>query len=122
VAAPGGVKFDGEDLSAVWKGAKQARSTPLFWEYGRKPPTDAPGKIRAFPYPTEPDSKSPNVAIRDGDWKLLVNADGTGAELYDLATDRNETHNLAAEKTDVAKRLTDAVLAWRQSLPSATAK
>ena len=117
VTAPSGVKFDGEDLSAVWKGGKQARTTALLWEYGRKPPTEGLGKIRAFPYPNEPDAKSPNVAIRDGDWKLLINADGTGAELYHLATDRNEARNLAAEKPDIAKRLTDAALMWRKSLP-----
>ena len=116
VTAPSGVKFDGEDLSFVWKGGKQPRSTPLLWEYGRKPPAEGPGKIRAFPYPNEPDAKSPNVAIREADWKLLINADGTAAELYNLAADRNETHNLAAEKPDITKRLTDAALMWRKSL------
>ncbi len=116
VSAPAGVRFDGEDLSAVWRGGKQPRSTPLLWEYGRKP-AEAAGKIRAFPYPTEPGSKSPNVAIREGEWKLLINADGTGAELYDLASDRNEARNLASENPDVTKRLTDAVLTWRKSLP-----
>ena len=117
VTAPSGVKFDGEDLSAVWKGTRKPRTAPLLWEYGRKPPLDGPGKIRAFPYPNEPGAKSPNVAIRDGDWKLLVNADGTVAELYHLATDRDESHNLAAEKPEIAKQLTDAALAWRKSLP-----
>ena len=117
VAAPSGVKFDGEDVSAIWKGAKQPRTTPLLWEYGRKPPTDGTGKIRAFPYPNEPDAKSPNVAIRDGDWKLLINADGTAPELYDLAADHNEMRNLASEKPDITKRLTEAVLTWRKSLP-----
>ena len=119
VSAPAGVKFDGEDLSAVFKGAKTARSKPLFWEYGRKPASDeqkAKG-VRAFPYPNEPQSKSPNVAVRDGHWKLLVNADGAGAELYDLATDRNESKNLAMTQPDLARRLTAAALAWRKSLP-----
>ncbi|MGB8168628.1 MAG: sulfatase-like hydrolase/transferase [Chthoniobacteraceae bacterium] len=117
VLVPEPVKFDGEDQSAVFKGTPKPRAAPLFWEYGRKPPAEGAGKIRAFPYPNEPDSKSPNVAIRDGDWKLLINADGTGAELYDLATDRNEAHNLALEKPDVARRLSTAVLTWRKSLP-----
>ena len=117
VPAPDGIKFDGEDLSAVWRGARQSRTTPLFWEYGRRAPTEGSGKIRAFPYPNEPDSKSPNVAIRDGDWKLLINADGAVAELYDLTTDRNEAHNLATEKPDITKRLTGAALSWRESLP-----
>ena len=117
VPAPDGVKFDGEDLSAAWKGGEPPRATPLFWEYGRKPAVEGPGKIRAFPYPAEPDAKSPNVAIRDGDWKVLVNADGTSPELYDLATDRNEAKNLAAEKPEIARRLSEAALAWRKSLP-----
>jgi arylsulfatase A-like enzyme len=117
VQAPLDGAFDGEDLSSVLRGAKSARSKPLLWEYGRKPQAAGAKGIRTFPYPHEPDAKSPNVAIRDGDWKLLINADGTGAELYDLATDRNETHNLAAEKPDIANRLTDAALAWRKSLP-----
>ena len=57
------------------------------------------------------------MAVRDGDWKLLVNADGTGAELYDLAADRTETRNLAADRPAVAGRLTAAALKWRKSVP-----
>ena len=118
VPAPAGVVFDGEDLSATFKGGAQPRTKPLFWEYGRKPaPVPAVKGVREFPYPTDPDAKSPNVAMREGDWKLLINADGTGAELYDLATDPNEARNLAAEKPDLTKRLTDAALGWRKSLP-----
>ncbi len=117
VPLPDGVTFDGEDLSAVWKGGTQPRTTPLFWEYGRKPAADGPGKIRAFPYPTEPEAKSPNLAIRDGDWKLLINADGTGAELYNLGTDPRETRNVADIETATAARLKRAALGWRRSLP-----
>jgi arylsulfatase A-like enzyme len=57
------------------------------------------------------------VAVRDGKWKLLVNADGAGAELYDVVADPKETRNLAAEQPDVSKRLTDKAVAWRKSLP-----
>lgn len=117
VKAPPGVAFDGVDMSGVFKGATELRTKPLLWEYGRKPPTDGPGKIRAFPYPREPDAKSPNVAMRDGDWKLLINADGSSAELYDLAADPNETHNLIDSAAAVAARLKAAALAWRTSLP-----
>ncbi|MBI5802240.1 MAG: sulfatase-like hydrolase/transferase [Verrucomicrobia bacterium] len=119
VTAPAGVKFDGEELSGVFKGGVQPRSKPLFWEYGRKPATDeqkAKG-IRPFPYPSEPDSKSPNVAVRDGDWKLLVNADGSDTELYNLANDPNEGKNLAESETATAARLKAAALAWRRLLP-----
>ena len=112
---PDTVKFDGENLAAAFCGAAVMRTKPLFWEYGRRPAASGPAVIRAFPYPDEPQSKSPNVAMRDGQWKLLVNADGSGAELYDLAADPNEATNLVT--LPVAGRLREAALAWRKSLP-----
>ncbi len=117
VPAPTGVKFDGEELSAVFKGGAKSRTQPLFWEYGRKPAPEGKSALRAFPYPGELDSKSPNVAVREGDWKLLVNADGTGAELYNLRADPAEAKNLVASEAATAARLTSAALAWRKSLP-----
>jgi arylsulfatase A-like enzyme len=105
---PKEVALDGEDLSAAWLGREMLRKRPLFWEYGRNP--------TAFLYPGGRD-RSPNVAMRDGPWKLLLNADGSGPELYDLTSDRTEQHNLAAEKPALAKRLTEAALQWRGSLP-----
>ncbi len=107
---------DGEDMSAALRGEKRLRHKPLLWEYGRKP--GQAGKVKnGFPYPKEPDSKSSNVAIRDGDWKLLVNADGTRTELYRLDRDTNETTNLAEIEKDTAERLKKAALDWRKGLP-----
>lgn len=117
VPAPDATAFDGEDLSAAFRGERRRRTRPLFWEYGRKPPRPKGKGPRAFPYPGEPDAKSPNVAMREGDWKLLVNADGSGAELYDLGTDPNETRNLATEQPEVLQRLMRAALKWRRSVP-----
>jgi arylsulfatase A-like enzyme len=110
VTLPNGYESDGEDLSAAILGvASPKRTKMLFWEYGRN------GK--SFAYPGDAKNRSPNVAVRDGDWKLLVNANGSGAELYDLATDATETKNLAADKADIAKRLSVAAIKWRKSLP-----
>lgn len=117
VTAPDGVKFDGENLAATWKGGKQPSANPLFWEYGRQPSADGPGKIRAFPYPAEPEAKSPNVAIRDGDWKFLVNADGSGEELFNLTADPHETKNVAESEPAIAARLKSVALTWRRALP-----
>lgn len=122
VAAPSGVEFDGEDLSAAVRGAEPSRTRPLYWEYGRKPPPAGAAGLRAFPYPSEPDSKSPNVAVRDGDWKLLVQVsdgqvDDEISELYDLAADPHESRNLAAERPEVAARLRRLAVAWRRNLP-----
>ena len=110
VKPPGEVaaKLDGEDLSVVMTGAEPTRSKPLFWEYGRND--------TAFKYPAA-NNRSPKVAVRDGDWKLLINADGSDTQLYNLAVDRNETNNLATTEPEVAKRLSAAALNWRRSLP-----
>ena len=99
---------DGEDLSATLLGQPTTRAQPLFWEYGRND--------TSFKYPAAPD-RSPNVAMREGKWKLLIYADGTGAELYDLLADPNETKNVAAENADIAQRMTAAALAWRKTMP-----
>jgi hypothetical protein len=55
--------------------------------------------------------------VRDGKWKLLANADGGGAELYDLAADRNETKNVAADHPEVAGRLKNMLVSCRKSVP-----
>jgi arylsulfatase A-like enzyme len=105
---PKGFRSDGEDLSPALLGKSPKRTRPLFWEYGRND--------KSFAYPGGK-NRSPNVAVRDGDWKLLVNADGTTAELYDLATDPKEIRNQQADRPDVTKRLSDMALKWRKSLP-----
>jgi arylsulfatase A-like enzyme len=101
------IKFDGEDLSRVFAGKRVRRSQPILWEYGRN---------GAFNYPKGRD-RSPNLAIREKDWKLLINADGSGAELYDLAKDRNETQNVAESNPAIKQHLADEVLKWRKALP-----
>jgi arylsulfatase A-like enzyme len=109
VSLPTGVAFDGQDLSAAVLGHPTTRVKPLFWEYGRN--------TKAFAFPGIPADRSPNVALREGDWKLLVNADGSNAQLYDLKTDPKETHNVAEANPDIAERLKQKALAWRNSLP-----
>lgn len=108
VAMPKDTAFDGMDASAAWRGTPMDRKGPLFWEYGRK---------ADYLFPNEPGARSPNLAVREGRWKLLINADGTGAELYDLDADPNESNDLASMKPAEAARLSAAVLAWRKSLP-----
>jgi arylsulfatase A-like enzyme len=105
-APPAGL--DGEDLSKALLGTPADRKGALFWEYGRND--------RAFKYPAAPD-RSPGVAVLEGSWKLLVNADGSGAELYDLSADPKETTNVAAEHPERARRLSARALEWRRSVP-----
>jgi arylsulfatase A-like enzyme len=95
VPAPKDAGFDGVDMSAALLGKPQQRSRPLFWEYGRK---------ADYLFPEKKD-RSPNLAIRDGQWKLLINADDSDEQLYDLETDAQETKNVRDKHADVAKRL-----------------
>jgi arylsulfatase A-like enzyme len=99
-------KFDGEDLAAVLLGKRESsHAAPLFW---RRPPD------RKMAYGSGP---LPDLAAREGKWKLICNYDGSQAELYDLSTDLGETKNLATQQSEVVTHLTRAVLAWNESMP-----
>lgn len=52
-------------------------------------------------------------AVRDGDWKLVAE-EGGHWELYDMAKDRGETHDLARVYPHITDRLTMAWLEWAQ--------
>jgi len=97
--------LDGEDLSATLLGkARQTRDKPLFWI---RPP-DRPGDEK---------ESWPDLAVRERDLKLLAQQDGSSPQLYDLAADPGEAHNLAAEKPEAVQRLTRKLLDWQKSLP-----
>ncbi len=102
-------KLDGEDLSDAFLGGTPIRRRPLLWEYGRN--------TNSFAFPQPPRDRSPNLAIREGYWKLLVNADGSGAELYDLKADPKEETNVAAGHPTLTERLSLMVLNWRKTFP-----
>jgi uncharacterized sulfatase len=53
-------------------------------------------------------------AIREGNWKLLRGGDRE--YLYDLATDREEKHNLAAKHPEIATRLRGKLKTWAGGL------
>lgn len=105
VRLPAKVQFDGEDFSDTLLGHKaQTRTKPLFWN---RPP-DRPGANG---------DRWPDLAIRDGDWKLLLMEDGSEPQLYNLATDFGETRNLADERPELVRRLSRQLLDWRKTMP-----
>lgn len=96
-AVPTNYPLDGIDMSNVILGKSEAkRESPLYWEFG---------KCKA-------DRVSPHIAVRDGKWKLLVNADGSRVELYDMENDYNEQRNVANANPTVTARLKDMAIAW----------
>lgn len=102
----GDYRLDGLDMSKVMLDNKnQKRTSPMYWEFGQH----FVGKeLPARPFHT----RSPNICVRDGDWKLMVNYDGTRVELYNIAMDKNESENLAEKYPEVADRLKPMAINW----------
>lgn len=103
---PPDTRFDGRNVLQAWRGDSLPSRGPMFWEYGRND--------EFFKY--GPD-RSPSLAVRRGDWKLLINPDGSRPELYDLAADPKESRNRATDEPGVVKAMTDLVMTWRASWP-----
>lgn len=98
--------LDGEALVDVFLGKSEASQTkPLFF---RRPP-DRDGN---------PGGDLPDLAVREGTWKLLCEYDGSDPQLYDLTADPGETKNLAAEQPELVAKLAKEVVAWHESLPA----
>jgi uncharacterized sulfatase len=55
--------------------------------------------------------------MREGDWKLLCEYDGSKPQLYNLAADRGETTNLAAQQPGIVTAMVKALRDWHQSMP-----
>jgi arylsulfatase A len=71
LAPPAGLTLDGVNLLPALGGSSIERPEPLYWRWGGK------------------------VAYREGDWKLVADEPLAKPELYNLATDRAEAHDLA---------------------------
>lgn len=99
--------LDGIDSSSVLLGSPRPRPEPLFWQYG------AP---HARLMPGNPDFQSPSLAVRDGDWKLLANADGSEAQVYDLKADPGEKTNLLAQDPERAATLWAKIQTWTEDV------
>lgn len=97
--------LDGEDVSSSLLGkSSSGRQSPIFW---RRPP-DRPGRAS---------EDNPDLAVRRGQWKYLVNYDGSDPQLYDLAADPVESHNQVKEKPEIVQQLHAALTAWNSTLP-----
>ena len=109
VSLPQDYQSDGMNMSKALLGVPQERNIPLFWEYRRN-------DSKAFPKPADKDV-SPNVAIRDGEWKLLINDDGSDVMLYNLTNNQRENMEVSEKFPEIANRLKEKALKWRATLP-----
>ena len=98
---------DGQDLLPVLLGRSTAsRSGPLF--FSRPPHRKNYDQFKNLP----------DLAVRQGDWKLLCDRDGSRPELFDVRRDPGEKNNLAATETGLVEKLTNEVIAWDRSMPA----
>jgi len=108
VPLPENLQPDGEDVSDIWLGKPRARTKPLHWEWLFN--------VQGADY------TPPMLTVRDGDWKLFVNHNGTGAQLFNIPQDIGEEHDVAATNPELVKTLTVKALAWAKSLPPSPAR
>jgi len=107
ISPPDKITFDGESLPSVLLGqSKKSKNKMMFFR--RPPDRDSFYGVKDLP----------DLAVRNGRWKLLCEYDGSSPLLYDLLTDREETKNLAKQKTDMVTELTQSVIAWHKSMPA----
>ncbi len=93
--------LDGLNLQSLLSGSQELKREALFWHYPH--------------YNTHP-SSVPSSVIRKGPWKLIETFDPAGIELYNLADDLSETHNLAGEQPEKTAALQRELEAWRQDV------
>ena len=98
---PAGPPYDGEDVLATLLGrSDESRRSPLFF-------ARPPDRKEHFDM-----SDLPDLAVREGQWKLLCDYDGGRPRLYDIIRDPGESKNLADGHPDVAASLVKNVSGW----------
>ena len=80
--------LQGVSLVPAFSGRDLSRQEPIFFEH------------------------EGNRAVRDGQWKLVAKGPQGSWELYDMAADRTEMHNLAAEQPERVKSMAAAWESW----------
>jgi arylsulfatase A-like enzyme len=96
--AAGGL--DGVSLAPLMGGKGRSPHAQLFWH---------------FPHYTNQGSR-PAGAMRDGNWMFVEYYDEDKVELYNLAVDRSETHNLADQQPKRARKMRQELASWRSEM------
>jgi arylsulfatase A-like enzyme len=83
--------LDGRSLLPVMKEGRRTGDRVLLWEsFGHR-------------------------AVRQGGWKLVRGREGSSGELYNIAEDRTERHDLAARACEKVRGMSQAWQAWADS-------
>jgi arylsulfatase A-like enzyme len=93
-------KADGYDRSGNLLGKSNRSTNDLFWYYSNRP------------LPGNKNNISPVLAVRSGDWKFLMEEDGSNRQLYNIRTDHREQHNLVQQEMSTASNLHKKLNDW----------
>lgn len=99
-------EYDGENMIKTSLGESELSRKSLIF-YCRPP-------VRKDYYGFE---NLPDLAVREGEWKLLCDYDGSRQELYNIFNDPGENRNLARVHPEMAREMTQKVVSWYQSMP-----
>ena len=91
---PQNVSFDGGDFRSALKGKPVSRPHPLYWQYNY-----------AEAHRPSLGVGSPQLAIREGQWKLMCDLKFENIELYNLDIDPSEQWNFAKGYPEITQRL-----------------
>ena len=91
IEPPADVTLDASSILPVLENREFIREKPLYWRNNR----------REF-----------NIALRDGDWKILARSDQTGFELYNLVVDPRETTDQSGLEPEIFERLKKALIKY----------
>ncbi|RLT10958.1 MAG: hypothetical protein DWI21_03280 [Planctomycetota bacterium] len=105
VTPPTDANGDGENMLPALKGESFLRTRPIFWRNNgnKKDP-----------------NFWPDLAVRDGDWKLVTTFDGQRVELHNLKSNRAEdvAKDQSKDHPEIVARLTKLALDWKATLPT----
>lgn len=101
---PDDYRGDGENLIEAWQGKAISRTKPIFWKVPAGSRNPRSEQWAAF-------------AMRDGEWKLYTDTEGKRVELYNVVQDRAETKELRRKHPELIARMTQALTAWKETLP-----
>jgi N-acetylgalactosamine-6-sulfatase len=101
---PDGASIDGEDFSGAFRGGNGRRSRALLWE-------------NRYPVYGHVLDQSPMLAMREADYKLLMNPDRSRVELFRIPGDPSEMNNIARSHPEIVRPMSEKLLTWQSTLP-----